>query len=88
MIKGKVHDTKGNLLSAVSILLKGSNIGTSTNSRGEFQLTLPDGQKGTLIFSALGFKQLEVPINNKAEINVIMDDDQVGLDEVVVVGFS
>lgn len=88
VIKGKVHDTKGNLLSAVSILLKGSNIGTSTNSRGEFQLTLPDGQKGTLIFSALGFKQLEVPINNKAEINVIMDDDQVGLDEVVVVGFS
>ncbi len=88
VIKGKVHDTKGNLLSAVSILLKGSNTGTSSNTKGEFQLTLPDGKKGTLIFSAVGFKQLEIPINNKSELNVIMDADEVGLDEVVVVGFS
>ncbi len=88
VVKGKVHDTKGNLLSSVSILLKGSNIGTSTNAKGEFQLTLPDGKKGTLMFSAVGFKQLEIPINNKSEMNVIMDTDEVGLDEVVVVGFS
>ncbi len=88
VVKGKVHDNKGNLLSAVSILLKGSNTGTSSNMKGEFQLTLPDGKKGTLIFSAVGFKQLEIPINNKSELNVIMDADEVGLDEVVVVGFS
>jgi len=88
VVKGKVHDTKGNLVSSVSILLKGSNIGTSTNAKGEFQLTLPDGKKGTLIFSAVGFKQLEIPINNKSEMNIIMDTDEVGLDEVVVVGFS
>lgn len=88
VVKGKVHDTKGNLLSSVSILLKGSNIGTSTNAKGEFQLTLPNGKKGTLMFSAVGFKQLEIPINNKSEMNVIMDTDEVGLDEVVVVGFS
>ncbi|MCW8311221.1 SusC/RagA family TonB-linked outer membrane protein [Sphingobacterium sp. InxBP1] len=87
-IKGKVHDTKGNLLTAVSILLKGTNIGTSTNSRGEFQLSLPDGNKGTLIFSAVGFKQLELPINTKTELNIVMDSDEVGLEEVVVVGFS
>lgn len=87
-IKGIVRDSKGTPLAAVSILLKGTNTGTSTNAKGEYYLPLPKGNKGTLIISGIGYQQTEVSINNKAELHISLNQDQIGLDEVVVMGFS
>ncbi|WP_114789037.1 SusC/RagA family TonB-linked outer membrane protein [Niabella yanshanensis] len=88
-IKGTVRDNKGAPLSGISILVKGSNIGTSTNADGAYTLTLSETAKaGTLIFSGIGYKQTDISINNRTEINVILEANDVGLEEVVVMGFS
>ncbi|QBQ40962.1 SusC/RagA family TonB-linked outer membrane protein [Sphingobacterium psychroaquaticum] len=86
--KGIVRDSKGNLLSSISILIKGTNIGTTTNDRGEYQIQLPQGNRATLIFSGVGYHQTEINIENKTELNVTLNSDDIGLDEIVVVGFS
>ena len=87
-IKGIVRDSKGNPLSSISILLKGTNTGTTTNENGEYQLSLPNGNKGTLIVSGIGYQQTEISINNKSELHISLNHDQIGLDEVVVMGIS
>jgi TonB-linked SusC/RagA family outer membrane protein len=90
-ISGKVTDAKGNGISGVSVTIKSSTIGTSTNASGNYELvsTLKQG-KQTLVFSAVGSKTVEqiVTINASTsyEANAQLGSDPLGLDEVVVTG--
>lgn len=86
-VKGKVSDDKGAALQGVSILLKGTNSGTSTNADGNFSLNVPN-TKGTLVFSFVGYSSSEVPLNNRTSVNVTLTPDASALGEVVVVGYG
>jgi len=85
-ISGKVIDNTGFGLPGVSIVEKGTTNGTVTNANGDFSLqVLP---QSTLVFSFIGFVAQEIPVSGKTVINVQMVEDNVGLEEVVVIGYG
>jgi TonB-linked SusC/RagA family outer membrane protein len=83
-IKGKVSDSSGELL-GVSILVKGTTNGTSTDFNGNYTINASKGV--TLIFSYLGYKTREI-VASKSVLNVILEEDASQLDEVVVTAFG
>ncbi|QRR03522.1 SusC/RagA family TonB-linked outer membrane protein [Dyadobacter sandarakinus] len=87
-VRGKVADESGNGLPGVSVVLKGTQRGTSTGAAGEFALDVPDGSGNILVFSFVGYKSQEVTVGNQAEVSVSMMPDENALDEVVVVGYG
>jgi TonB-linked SusC/RagA family outer membrane protein len=88
-VSGTVKDDKGAPLPGVTVLVKGTSIGTSTNTDGVFTLSVPDEQSnGTLVFSFIGFSTQEIPIGGKKVINVTMQTDTKALQEVVVTGYG
>ncbi|WP_256009733.1 SusC/RagA family TonB-linked outer membrane protein [Desertivirga xinjiangensis] len=84
-IKGKVTDEKGEALIGVSVLVKGTTSGTSTDIDGNY--TLQASPSATLVFSYVGFNRQEVKVSPSGVVNVTMAGDKV-LDEVVVVGYG
>ncbi|MDT3402210.1 SusC/RagA family TonB-linked outer membrane protein [Mucilaginibacter terrae] len=86
-IKGKVVDDQGEILAGVTVMVKGTRIGAATNVQGEYRInSVPEN--GTLVFSLIGFKTLEVPVKNQKTINVTMVPDRGSLDDVVVIGYG
>ncbi len=86
-ITGKVLDDKGDALPGVSVLLKGSSQGTSSDINGDWELSVPD--KGAiLVFSFVGFTTQEITVGSQSAINVTMAADIRGLEELVVVGYG
>lgn len=87
-ITGKVVDAeKGEGLPGVSISIKGSAKGGTTDSKGNFSIRVPD-ENATLIFSFIGYTRQEVVVNKRTVINVSLLADIKALDEVVVVGYG
>src|SRR5690606_19337317 len=86
-VTGTVVDSVGETLIGVSVKVKGSNTGTSTNNSGVFTLTVPD-ENSTLEVSYIGFISQEVPINRRQSLTITLKEKDSGLDEVVVVGYG
>lgn len=87
-VKGVVKDRKGNVLPGVTVLIKGTSIGVSTDNNGEFVLKMPGQENVTLLFSFVGMKTRDVKYNGEASLNVVMEDDVTEMDEVVVTGYQ
>lgn len=86
-VTGKVTSPTGEGIPGVSVSVKGSAVGTSTDAAGNFTLTAPEG--ATLVFSSVGFETQEVPINNRTTIDVSMKESTGrSMDEVVVIGYG
>ena len=81
-IRGKVVDSNGETLPGVSVRVKGTAVGTTTDAQGNFVLNAPDN--GTLVFSYIGFISQEVAVNGRSSINVTLVEDSQMLGEVVV----
>lgn len=81
-ITGTVQDSTGEPLTGVTVMLKGSSVGVSTDIDGNFQIKAPVG--GVLRFSYIGFAPQEITIKNTQPLNVVMLEDSQKLDEVVV----
>lgn len=86
-VHGIVKSQSGEGIPGVTVAVKGTVAGTITDVNGNFSLEIPSGSE-TLIFSFVGMKTQEIPVNNKAEINVAMEDETIGLEEVVAVGYG
>lgn len=85
-VKGVVLADDGTSLPGVTILVKETTSGGTTDENGYYEVTTkPDA---TLIFSYLGFKTLEVPVNGRSTIDVSMAQEVSRLDEVVVTGYA
>ena len=85
-IKGKVSDVRGSTMPGVTVLVKGTTIGTSTNADGRFELSLPKQDKVDLVFSFIGMESQELVYTGQEELDVVMKEDFVEIDEVVVTG--
>ena len=83
---GKVVDPSGLPVSKATILVKGTNAGTSTNEMGMFSLTVPLSAK-TIVVSSVGFETKEVSIA-AGMMNIALESSSSNLDEVVVVGYG
>lgn len=86
-ISGKVVDDKGAALQGVNIVIKGTNIGDISNSKGEFNISVPNNQS-ILVFSYVGFETQEIQVGNQTKINITLKTDIKAIDEVVVVGYG
>lgn len=89
-ITGRVTDnTTGEPLPGVSISIKGSSSGTQSDVDGRFSLGFPaNKEEATLVVYFLGFKKKELLLKkaNSSGLNIQLEEDRLGLDEVVVTG--
>nr|WP_199077800.1 TonB-dependent receptor [Pedobacter sp. ASV19] len=86
-IKGKVTDEKGLPLPGVSVRVKGSTNGTTTDPSGHYSITVPNDQ-AILVFSYIGFISQEQKTGSSTIINVVLVTQNSNLNEVVVVGYG
>ncbi|HTF31720.1 MAG TPA: SusC/RagA family TonB-linked outer membrane protein, partial [Flavitalea sp.] len=86
-ISGKITGDNDQPLTGVSINLKNSSAGTSSDASGNYSIRVPD-LTGTLVFSSVGFTSQEIPISNRTIINVVLKGNATDLGEVVVVGYG
>jgi TonB-linked SusC/RagA family outer membrane protein len=86
-IIGTVTDEKGNPVPGVTVLLKGTTLGTLTDASGKYTLTNAP-QNATLIFSFIGKETLEVLVNGRMLVDVVLKEAAIGLNEVVVIGYG
>ncbi len=85
-VDGTVSDETGPLPGA-NVLVKGTNNGTQTDFDGNY--TLDDvANTATLVFSYIGFKTVEISVNNQSTIDVNMEEDAAQLEEVVLIGYG
>ncbi len=85
-VSGKVTDASGAPLPGVTVVVTGTTIGTITDSQGHYTLSNLPGN-AILSFSFIGMKAQEVAVD-RAVIDIALDEEKVGLDEVVVVGYG
>lgn len=86
-ISGKVSDKTGLPLPGVTILVKGTTVGIVTDVNGKYSLNLPDKAE-TLVFSFVGMKTQEFKIGSQSTLNVVLEDESIGLNEVVAIGYG
>ena len=86
-LTGQVTDQSNTPLPGVTVLVKGTKLGTSTDPEGNFKLSLPQQENTILIFSFIGMESQEVPVGDpKKPIKVILKETAENLKEVVVTG--
>ena len=86
-VTGTVVDTTGEPMIGVSILVDGTTNGGVTDFDGNFTIqNVPED--GVLKISYVGFKDQKIPVAGKSSINVTLQEDAMGLDEIVVVGYG
>lgn len=86
-VRGKVTDAKdGTPISGVSINVKGTKTGTTSNTDGTYNINVPNGT--VLVFSSIGFNEKEVTVSGSAALNVTLVLAQRNLQEVVVTGYA
>lgn len=83
-VRGTVTSAEdGSGIPGVSVLVKGTTQGTITDLEGRYNIDVPDA-RGILFFSFVGMQSKEVPIDNRSVIDVALQAEDVGIDEVVV----
>lgn len=85
-ITGVVTDANGPL-PGVNVQIKGTAIGAVTDFDGNYSIT-STGNNVTLVFSYIGYKTIEIPVDNQNKVNAVLEEDIAGLDEIVVVGYT
>jgi TonB-dependent SusC/RagA subfamily outer membrane receptor len=86
-LSGKVTSAQGEALPGVTVMVKGTTLGTQTAADGSFSLNVPE-TSGTLVFSFIGYTTVERPFNGPGTFNVRLADDMKALEEVVVTGYT
>ncbi|MFN8356723.1 MAG: TonB-dependent receptor [Spirosomataceae bacterium] len=86
-VSGKVKDENGEGLPGVSVQVKGTGRGTTTDSKGNFKLSVPN-ENAVLVFSFVGYISKEVTVGKRNAIDVSLEVDAKSLEEVVVVGYG
>ncbi|WP_461131496.1 SusC/RagA family TonB-linked outer membrane protein [Spirosoma aerophilum] len=87
-VSGKILSGDDNTgLPGVSVAVKGTTRGTSTDANGEYRISVPNN-RAVLVFSAVGFVSQEVTVGNKSTVNLTLSTDTRALNEVVVIGYG
>jgi len=86
-VSGTVTDEAGDPLPGVTIIVKGTTQGTVTDVDGIYRLTNVPAD-ASLVFSFVGMKTQEVVVGNKTTIDVMMEQETIGLEEVIAIGYG
>jgi TonB-linked SusC/RagA family outer membrane protein len=85
-VRGSVTDDKGQPLPGVSVQVKGTSTGTTTDASGNYSLTVPDN--AVLLFSYVGYLSVEETVGQRTAINISLKPTDNSLEKVVVVGYG
>ena len=85
-VKGVVRDAAGNPMIGVTVTIKGTLVGVSTGADGGY--AIPADGNATLLFSYIGYRPHEEVVGRRTQIDVTMQEDELVMDEVVVVGYG
>lgn len=85
-VTGTVMTKQGETLVGVSVLERGTMNGVTTDVDGKYSIKVSG--KAVLQFSFIGMKKQEIEVNNRAKVDVVMEDDSEELEEVVVIGYG
>ena len=86
-LTGKVSDSKGVTLPGVSIKVKGTTVGTTTNVDGRYTIDVPNNNS-VLVVTYIGYLTQELAVNGRTSLDISLAEDVQGLEEVVVVGYG
>lgn len=86
VIRGVVSDQDGNTIPGVSVVLKGTTLGTASDADGKFALALPSLDGVVLTFTCIGMKTREIAVKDAKTLNVTLEEDSETIQEVVVTG--
>lgn len=86
-VSGTVTSDNGEPLPGVTVIVKGTTVGATTNAAGEYSLALPDGSN-TLVVSSIGYEKKEVPVGASGSVNAKLTTEAQSLNEVQVVGYG
>lgn len=82
-VRGTVANKSGEPLEGASIKVRGKNLGSATNVQGEFYIGVDP--RAVLIVSHLGYKRLEVPVERRTQISIVLEDSIASLEDITVV---
>ena len=86
-LTGKVTDQSGNSIPGASIIVKGTTVGVISDTDGKFSISIPAETK-SLSVSFVGMKRMDVDITGKTNIEIKLEEDKVGIEDVVVIGYG
>jgi TonB-linked SusC/RagA family outer membrane protein len=86
-VTGKVTDNKGVGLPGVTIRVKGTSAGVTSDATGNYKINVPD-DNAVLVFQYIGFLSQEVPVNGSVSLNISLQEGAKNLDEVIVVAYG
>jgi TonB-dependent SusC/RagA subfamily outer membrane receptor len=86
-VSGKVTDSAGSPLPGVSVVIKGTTNGTITDVNGNYSISNVSGNT-VLQFSFVGMKTQEIAVAGKSNLNILLEEETVGIEEVVAVGYG
>src|SRR5258707_5190739 len=86
-VSGTVSDKNGAPIAGVSVTAKGTTLGVTTNSTGNFSLSVPSNVNG-LVLSSIGYGTQEVDISGKTSVTVSLTESISSLNELVVIGYG
>jgi TonB-dependent starch-binding outer membrane protein SusC len=87
LVNGRVMDDQSNPIPGANVLIKGTTLGTSTDSDGKFSIQVPDAN-AVLVVSFIGYVSKEITVGAQTEIDITLEADVKQLSEVVVVGYG
>jgi TonB-linked SusC/RagA family outer membrane protein len=86
-VKGTVTSSEdGSSVPGAYVMIKGTQSGVATDVEGNFTITVP--ADATLVFSSVGMKSQEIAVGGQTVLNVVLDPDIIGMEEVIVVGYT
>jgi len=86
-LTGIVTDPKGESIPGVSVFVVGTTVGTVTTKEGKFSLEVPINAQ-SLQFSFIGMKTVVIPIAGKAVFSVVLEEESIGLEEIITIGYG
>jgi TonB-linked SusC/RagA family outer membrane protein len=86
-VTGVVNDFSGQPLPGVTVMVKGTSTGTITDFDGKFTIDVQSDNQ-VLVFSFVGMKPQEIPVAGKTSFTVVLEEETIGLDEVIAVGYG
>ncbi len=86
-VTGTISDENGERLIGVNIIIKGTTVGTISNVEGKYEIQVSSDAE-VLVFSFIGMITQEIPIGDQTVIDLTMETDILGLEEIVVIGYG
>lgn len=87
-VSGRITDAAGEPVLGATVLVKGTTVGTSSDTEGNYRIVVPANAERVLAVNFIGYKSQEIAVGARTRIDVVLETDDAQIEEVVVVGYG